>query len=132
MMDRTELENRLKAWAEEYGGGKYANVGWSGRNLLATLIEHEGFVPDARGFVQIPIRSPADEVEAAVRGMEVGGWIRQAKSLRCDYFHPSWAIDVRLQAMRAIGFQVSRAAYYDLLAQAKAFVAGALSKPEAA
>lgn len=132
MIEKQALEARLLAWAEEYGGGKYANVGWSGRNLLATLIEHEGFVPDARGFIPIPIRSPADEVESVVIGMETGGWLRQAKVLRCDYFQPTLDIESRLRSMRAIGFSMSRTAYYDLLTQAKAYVAGALSKAVAA
>lgn len=132
MIDRTALESRLRNWAEEYGGSKYANVGWPGRNMIQTLVEHQGFVPDARGFIPVPIRSLADDVEAVVREMEQGDYHRQAKALRCDYFQPSMAIDVRLQRMRAIGLPMSRAGYYDLLAQAKAFVAGALSRAEAA
>lgn len=132
MITRAQLEARLVAWAEEYGGSRYANVGWSGHNSLSTLIEHQGFMPDSRGFIPIPIRSPADEVEQVVRSMEKGAWERQAKVLRCDYFHPTWAIDVRLRAMVAAGFPMSRAGYYDLLAQAKACVAGALSNLAAA
>lgn len=132
MIDRTELDRRLKGWADEYGGGKYENVGWRGRNLLQTLIEHQGFVPSSAGYVPIPIRSAADEVETVVRDMETSGWLRHARALRCDYFQPDWAIDQRLRAMRQLGCDMSRTAYYDALAQAKAFVAGALSKTAAA
>lgn len=127
MIDRTELESRLRNWAEEYGGSKYANVGWPGRNMIQTLVEHKGFVPDSRGFVPVPIRSLADEVETVVREMEQGDYMRQAKVLRCDYFQPGMAIDVRLQRMRQLGMSISRAGYYDLLSQGKALIVGALS-----
>lgn len=132
MIDRTELDRRLKGWADEYGGGKYENVGWRGRNLLQTLIEHQGFVPNAAGYVPIPIRSAADEVETVVVEMEVCGWLKQAKVLRCDYFRPDWSIDQRLREIAKIGFGMSRAGYYDRLAEAKGMVAAALTKRVAA
>lgn len=132
MIDKTELDRRLQGWASEYGGSRYENVGWSGRNLIQTLIEHKGFVPNSAGYVPIPIRSAADEVEAVVRDMEVHGWLKQAKVLRCDFFRPEWAIDQRLRELSKIGFGMSRAAYYDRLAEAKGMIAAALSKPAAA
>lgn len=132
MIDKTELEGRLKAWADEYGGGKYENVGWHSRNLLQTLVEHQGFVPSARGYIPVPIRSAADEVEQAVREMEAGDWYRQARVLRCDYFLPNLPVEVRLKNMRQIGLPMSRAGYYDLLAQGKAFISGRLSRAIAA
>lgn len=127
-----ELESRLRGWASEYGGGRYENVGWSGHNLLQTLIEHKGFVPSARGFIPIPIRSAADEVEAVVCDMERGNYFRQGRVLRCEYFVPNAPMEVRLQNLKRTGISMSRAAYYDSLAQAKAYVAGAISKKGAA
>jgi hypothetical protein len=131
-MDRAELERRLKGWAAEYGGGRYENIGYQSRNMLQTLVEHQGFVPDSRGFIPIPIRSAADEVEQTVNRMEADGWYKQGRVLRCDYFLPNIPMDVRLRNLRHIGVQTSRAGYYDFLAQAKAFVAGALTKVVAA
>jgi hypothetical protein len=127
-MDRAELDRRLKGWAEEYGGGRYENIGYHSRNMLQTLVEHRGFVPDSRGFIPVPIRSAADEVEQVVNRMEADGWFKQGRVLRCDYFLPNLPMDVRLRNLRQIGIQTSRAGYYDFLAQAKAFVAGALVK----
>jgi hypothetical protein len=127
-MDRAELDRRLKGWAEEYGGGRYENIGYHSRNMLQTLVEHRGFVPDSRGFIPVPIRSAADEVEQVVNRMEADGWFKQGRVLRCDYFLPNLPMDVRLRNLRQIGNQTSRAGYYDFLAQAKAFVAGALVK----
>lgn len=127
MIDRTELDVRLRGWADEYGGGKYEHVGWHSRNLLQTLVEHRGFVPSSRGFVPVPVRSAADEVERLVCEMEAGDMLRHAKVLRCDYFAPNLIVEDRLKAMRKIGFSMSRAAYYDLLAQAKCFMRAALS-----
>lgn len=125
-MDRHELDVRLKGWASEYGGGKYEHVGWHTRNLLQTLIEHKGFVPSSRGFVPIPIASAADEVERVVCEMERDGWFKQGRVLRCDYFLPNAAMEIRLKNLAHIGVRLSRASYFDHLAQAKAFVAGAL------
>jgi hypothetical protein len=127
-MDRAELERRLKGWAEEYGGGRYENIGYHSRNMLQTLVEHRGFVPDSRGFIPVPIRSAADEVEQVVNRMEADGWFKQGRVLRCDYFLPNIPMATRLTNLRRIGIQTSRAGYYDFLAQAKAFVAGALVK----
>lgn len=127
MIDRQELETRLVGWAQEYGGGRYEHVGWHSRNLLQTLVEHQGFVPSSRGFVPIPIRSAADLVEKTVCEMEAGDMCRHAKVLRCDYFAPNLTVEERLRAMRRGGYGMSRAGYYDLLAQAKCFVRAALS-----
>lgn len=125
-MNRTELDGRLKGWASEYGGGKYENIGYSGRNMLQTLVEHQGFVPNSAGYIPIPIRSAADEVESAVLQMEASGWFRQGRVLRCDYFLPNISMPERLTNLRRIGISVSRATYYDLLSEAKAYIGGAL------
>lgn len=127
-----ELEARLVAWAKEYGEGSGPGIGWSGQNLLQTLVDHRGFVPSSRGYVPVPIHTGADEVETIVRGMEAAGWFRHGRALRCDYYRPNMAIDARLAMMRRIGLPMSRAGYYDYVAQARAFVAGALFKSVAA
>lgn len=131
-MDKQELETRLKGWADEYGGGRYEHVGWHSRNLLQTLIEHRGFVPNSRGYIPVPIASAADEVETVVCAMERDGWFKQGRVLRCDYFLPSIAMDIRLRNLKQIGVSLSRASYFDHLAQAKAFVAGALRQQKVA
>lgn len=131
-MDKKELDGRLVNWAEEYGGGRYENIGYASRNILQTLIEHEGFVPSARGFIPIPIRSKADEIEAAVRMMESTGYYRPGRVLRCEYFMPNAPMESRLQNLKRIGISTSRAGYYDYLAIARAYVAGQVSKQLAA
>jgi hypothetical protein len=127
MLDKNELERRLVGWASEYGGGRYENLGYASRNILQTLIEHGGFVPDARGFTRTPIRNAADEVEQAVRAMEDGGMFKPGRVLRCEYFMPNSAEDARLRNLRVIGLPMSRAGYYIYLGQAKAYISGALS-----
>ena len=127
-MDRNELDCRLRAWADEYGGGKYEHVGWHTRNLLQTLIEHQGFIPDSRGYIPVPIRSAADEVEQVVKAMEADGWFKQGRVLRCDFFMPTVPMEIRLKNLAHIGVSLSRASYFDHLAQAKAYVAGGLRR----
>lgn len=127
MIDGIELERRLLGWAQEYGGSKYANVGWQGINLLQTLVDHKGFVPSTRGYIPVPIRSAADEVEAIVRRMEEADMARYARVLRCDYFLPNISVDDRLRKMRRVGFGMSRSIYYSVLDGAKLYVRGELS-----
>lgn len=127
MIDNIELERRLLGWAHEYGGGKYANVGWQGVNLLQTLIDHKGFVPSSRGYVPVAIRTASDEVESIVRRMEDSDMRKQAKVLRCDYFHPNITVDARLKHMRKEGFGLSRTSYYAALEGAKLYMRGELS-----
>lgn len=128
----SELERRLENWAKEYGGGRYEHVGWNSRNMLATLIEHEGFVPDARGYIPVAIQTQADEIECAVRAMEASGMFKPGRVLRCEYFMPNSAEEVKLQNLRALGLGMSRSGYYNYLAQAKAYVAGAIGRKIAA
>lgn len=124
MIDRSELEQRLTGWAQEYGGSRYEHVGWHSRNLLQTLVEHRGFVPSSRGYVPVPMHSAADEVERIVNEMAESDMRRHANVLRCDYFHPHLPITERVKR-----FQLSRARYYAVLAEAKCYVRAALSKP---
>jgi len=132
MIDRESLEIRLNGWVQEYGGGRYENIGYPSSNILKTLIDHEGFIPSSRGFVPIPIRSAADEVEAAVKEMEKSDWLRCARVLRSDYFLPNVPIEVRLRNLQREGVHLSRTSYYEHLAQAKAYLAGALMRGKAA
>ncbi|KRC35099.1 MULTISPECIES: hypothetical protein [unclassified Lysobacter] len=131
-MDRRKLDARLEAWAAEYGGGRYEEIGYPSRNILKTLIEHEGFVPSARGYIPTPIYTAADEIEAAVRGMDEIGYGRQAHVLRCEYFMPDAHMELRLTNLAQVGVKISRAGYYDYLAIAKAYIAGQLNRAAAA
>lgn len=127
-VDREELKIRLAGWAFEYGGGKYENIGYSNRNLLQTLIEHGGFVPSSGGYKPIPIRSAADEIESIVKRMEAEGWFKHGRVLRCDNFMANAPIEVRLKALQNIGVRLSRASYFNVLAAAEAYVAGAIGQ----
>lgn len=127
MMTDSDLEARFAGWAKEYGGGRYEHIGYSSRNLLQTLIEHGGFVPDAGGFKRPPVRTAADEVEIAVRAMESSGMFKQGRIVRCEYFLPDSPEEVKLANLRKIGLPVSRSGYYVLLAIGKAYVRGVLS-----
>lgn len=130
-MDKTELDGRLKNWASEYGGGKYPNIGWQGANLLQTLVDHKGFVPSSGGYVRVPIRSMADEVEQLVREMEACDLFKSGRALRCDYFLPNIPIQERLRLMKNAGVNISRAGYYEVLEKGKTYLRGALTRKAA-
>lgn len=131
MIDKTELERRLEAWAGEYGGGRYADLGFGNRHVLKTLIEHGGFMPESGGYQRAPIRTAADEVEMAVREMESGGMFKAGRVVRCEYFMADAPEEEKLRNLRTLGLPMSRAGYYNFLAQAKAFIWGALGRQAA-
>jgi hypothetical protein len=131
LMDKKGLERRLIDWAMEYGGGRYENIGYASRNILQTLMEHEGFVPSAGGYRSIPINTPADEIETAVRMMEATGYLRPGRVIRCEYFLPNAAMEVKLSNLERIGVAIKRPTYYDYLSIAKAFVVGQLTRQAA-
>lgn len=131
-MDRKDLECRLENWAAEYGGGRYQDIGYASRNILQTLIEHEGFVPNSGGFAPVPINTQADEVEAAVRQMEVIGYLRPGRVIRCEYFMARAPMEAKLRNLDRVGISIKRPTYYDYLAIAKAFVHAQLVQEKAA
>lgn len=127
-----ELEERLVQWGREYGGKDTPRIGWPTQSTLQTMADHHGFAPGSTGFIPIPIRTAADEIEAIVREMENLGYFRPGRVLRCDYFHPNMPMEMRLQHLRKIGLPMSKAGYYDYLNVAKAYVHGSLRKSAAA
>lgn len=129
MITETELDRRLTEWAKEYGGRDHGN-GWPGRNFLATLIEHRGFVPNSRGYIPVPVATQADDVEKAVVCMERISLFKPGRVVRCEYFMLRAPFESKIQNLRAIGLPMSRAGYYMYLAQAKAFLLGALTQPK--
>lgn len=128
MIDRTELERRLRAWADDYGGGRYEDIGFGNRHPLKTLIEHGGFMPESGGFQRPPIRTASDDVEQAVKDMESGGMFKHGRVLRCEYFLAEHPEEEKLRRLRKVGLPMSRAGYYNFLAQAKAYVLGAIGR----
>ena len=128
MTDDKALEELLIHWGREYGGKDYARLGWPGKSTLQTVADHHGFAPGSPGFIPVPVRTKADEVESAVREMEACGYFKAGRVLRCDYFSPNLAMSQRLDALRKIGVPISKAGYYTYLATAKAYVHAALRR----
>lgn len=110
------VEERLKQWAREYRENYAAP-----KSILAKLIEHEGFLPDARGYTPVPVNTLADEVEKIVQAMRGQNMQREAAVIRSEYFDTHSPDSVRFEYLH-----VSRAGYYTALAVAKAYVAGKL------
>lgn len=120
------LESRLQDWSREYGGGRYATLGFStGEHVLAKLIQFGGFLPGSSAPVGTAAYTMADEVEACVRRM-AKCWPAHARVLRCDYFCPGMAMDARLDMLRRAGHKMGKATYYIKLESAKLYVAGSL------
>lgn len=104
-------------------------------SILQRLIDHEGFVPSSRGYVPVPIKTLADEVEAAVMLMQMtrtdsgpNPYYRSAMVLRIEHLTPNyWPEQERLQKLRRIGLDISRHTYYRSLQFGRAFLMGHFS-----
>ena len=131
MITEKELKIRLVEWAEEYRHADHG-PGWSNRNLLATLIEHRGFVPGARGYVPIATHTAGDEVESAVTEMERAGYFKPGRVVRCEYFLARSPFELKLENLRAVGLPMSKAGFYMYLGQAHAYLSASLGKAKAA
>lgn len=126
MITEKELDAILLAWADEYGGGKYENIGYPSRSYLARLMEC-GHAPVTHGHVHSHRRTQSDDIEKIVSDMEGSGMYKQGKALRCEYFLARAPEEQKLQNLRAIGCGMSRAGFYQCLREAKAWMIAALS-----
>lgn len=125
-MHDERLHLRLVEWADEYGGGRYEDLGYPARNTLHKVIEMGGYVPNAAGRIRCAERTPADEVDAIVRQLAVEHW-REMQVLRVDYFRPNIAMETRLALLGRVGCGMGRTSYFERLRQAKELVSEALA-----
>lgn len=134
-MTEDQLDARLADWQREYGWGGMPRES-SGTNILAQLIDHKGFVPNSRGYIPVPIKTLADEVEAAIQMMQStrtdsgpNSYYRAAMVLRVEHLTPQyWPEQERLSRLRKIGLDMSRHTYYRALAFGRAFLMGHFSQ----
>lgn len=132
IISESELDNILRtAWFNEYGGGKYENVGWHSKNMLQTMMDHKGIRPDP-SYKPVPMYTVADDIEAAVRSMESCDMYVQAKCLRCEYFCPNLPVCVKLERLALIGLRMSRTRFFDNISRARFYLLGVLSAAQAA
>lgn len=124
-MSKKPLEMRLLEWADEYRRSGRDDLGWSSRNMLATLIEHRGFVPDSQVAKRIAVRTPADEVDEAVHALKSHD-ARAYHAIRAEYLFERFPLTERLDIVRKAGHNMSRQRYYEAVVVARAFVAGFL------
>lgn len=130
MRKSTTLEARLVEWGREYGGGRYENNGWQGISPLATLMKYHGRAPQGLNPARVETNGPADEVEAAVRALQVqnGGEVLAAV-LRCEYFSGDAARDVKLHRLSRVGHRMATSRFSHHLRVAKIHVAAWLRLP---
>jgi len=131
MRRSNDLEQRLKEWADVYGGGQYG-LRESLKSPAGTMMKWGGRPPTGMGQEQ---GTPnADEVQNAVYhlGKQLHGW-QAAMVIQCEYLLPGQPIDSKLQKLRVVGVQVSdRARYSQILAEARKHVAAWLRVPYSA
>jgi len=125
-----DLEARLMDWGREYGGSQYDNIGWQGVSPILTLMTYHGKAPQGLNPARIETNGPADEVEAAVRALELQKSGRVlACVLRCEYYVRDIERRDRLSRLSRIGHRMETSRYSHHLRSAKIHVAGWLRIP---
>lgn len=122
-MRRTgDLEARLRDWAAAYAGGIY-DLDEGIKSPMGQMMKWGGRPPTGLG--QTPATPEADDVQDAVHALAIQPQGRlPAAVLRCEYFHPSWTMEDKLDDLRGDGFDVPRTRYYQHLQSARKYVAG--------
>lgn len=125
-----ELERRLDEWAAEFGGSRYENIGWPNASPLAMMIDYHGRSPDGLGQQTRRQRTPADDVEEAVRALErQNGGFTPARIVCLEYTARSLPIEQKLIRMSRIGSRMNASRYYQHLYLARVHVAAWLRIP---
>jgi len=114
MISNETIEQRLRDWAKEYRGGRYENVGWHSKNILETLREHQGFMPDSQLSKRALVRTAADEVEEAIQELLRVNW-KAGCVVRIEYLKADAPEQQKLDELRRDGLGMSRAHYYECL-----------------
>jgi len=125
-----QLEDRLKEWAEKYGGSKYENVGWQGISPIANLMKYHGRPPQGLNPGRVETNGAADEVEGAVRALQVqkGGEVLAAV-LRCHYFAHGVDRPGQLRRLAKVGHRMATSRFSHHLRAARIHVAAWLHIP---
>jgi len=119
-MERLDLD--LVQWGKELGPGYAESLSYPGTNILHP--SHGAHT----GFGRVEGKTLSDEIEGIVRNMEASQFIKHALVLRCNYFHPNWTMEMRLDWLLSKSVKSSRRGYFDYLAPAKMYVLGGLHK----
>lgn len=125
-----DLETRLREWKDEYGGGRYENLGYPTKSSLQNAIIYHGPAPQGLNPRGVQLNTAADQVEEAVQLLErQKDGFKPGRVLRVEYWMGDRADEDKLDALRRIGLGMSRAGYYQALKIAKVHVAATLRIP---
>jgi len=106
------LEDRLRDWAREYGGGRYDDTGWQGISPLHTLVKYHGRPPQGLNPKSTKDWTPADDVQRAMDSLLADGQWSQVQVIKSFYMASWMAMEDRLQKLRAMGLPMGQATFY--------------------
>lgn len=123
----SELETKLRDWADEYAGGRYDATGWQGSSPMVSLMKYHGRAPQGLSPRAI-INTTGDRVESAVQKLATTDRVGKicAAVLRSEYWMPNAAMTHRMQRLHADGVFISLADYPRALEAGRKAVARAL------
>lgn len=112
MRRNSMLEDRLREWAREYGGGRYDDTGWQGISPMHTLAKYHGRPPQGLNPRSAKDWTPADDVQRAMDSLLSEGAWSQVQVIKSFYMAPWMAMEDRLQKLRAMGLTMGQATFY--------------------
>lgn len=106
------LEDRLREWAREYGGGRYDDTGWQGISPLHSLIKYHGRPPQGLNPKSLKDWTPADDVQRAMDVLLSDGQWAQVQVIKSFYMASWMAMEDRLQKLRQQGLPMGQSTFY--------------------
>lgn len=106
------LEDRLREWAREYGGGRYDDTSWQGISPMHSLMKYHGRPPQGLNPKSTKDWTPADDVQRALDVMLSDGQWAPVQVITAFYMAPWMAMEERMQRLRDQGLPMGQATFY--------------------
>lgn len=126
VVQEATIEHRFRSWANENKGGWYENIGFSDTNILVSIEQHGGEVPDRSGYRGTIINYLADQIEDMLVMMrKKAGLVISARVAEAEYLQHRMPLQEKLRWLtRKYGISISASTYYKSLKILHAFAIG--------
>ena len=126
VVQEATIDCRFRSWAKENKGGWFHNIGYPDRNILVSIEQHGGEVPDRSGYRGTIINFLADQIEEMlVKMRDMGDFKIPARVVEAEYLQDWMPLTQKLSWLgRKHKIWISPSTYYKSLKQAKAYAIG--------
>jgi hypothetical protein len=125
-IQESTIKCRFRSWANENKGGWYENIGFSDRNILVSIEQHGGEVPDRTGYRGTLVNYLADQIEDMLVMMrKLKSFRTAARVVEAEYLQHRLPLEEKLRWLsRKYGISISPSTYYKELKLAEAVAVG--------